>query len=745
MERPDTYILVYYRIIMYIANNCFILMWGSVMKIINEKNTIKHSFYNYYALSFILVFIISNVLCYILANKFFYNRLLNNATSKTDIIKGDINATVDSTVKSYLRSFDDSIIYSFDKFYNEGNDLNTAIKKVTNVAMLNNSIDFLLLDNDGKELYSKKANYEAILKDVKFNDINSFEEKFFEINMDGEAYIYHMDESKPWNKKILSGIKKKDFKNYVLNEYLKLRIAGYTTYEEYTYVIDLEGNLIIHPFKTNDNIYNLKDVKGNYVIKEMIEKRQGTIKYKLDVNYGEESDVRIAQYSYVNDLEWIVVTSISEEEAINKNIRGILAGLLIVLLIGYIFVIVINLFIIDEVTEKIISLDKEITDYLVNKHVIKLNYKNKNEVYKLKESFDGLMKKTKEYSNSLVQKNSELENEINNRENIIRESLAELKDKNQKEENIRDMSNMLQNCHSEIEMCEVLEYTLPNIFDNTSGQFYIKNKYKSFFSIVNWGLVKGLNDMVSEDCWALKTNYTYFRSGKYKPMCNHYKSKVESYICFPIFYEGEIIGVLNVVSDKELFLGKDKGEFRRLCTMVGETIAINLSNIRIKEQLRKISIMDALTGTLNRRYLEDIIMKDKIEKDTAVIMLDIDNFKKINDKYGHVIGDRVLLKLAEIVKNTLREEDIFLRYGGEEFLLIIKNIDKNKAITFGEYVREQIEEKLSIEEYGVKCTASLGLSYNSKRGASIGDNIKEADEYLYKAKENGKNKLVYSI
>ncbi len=163
----------------------------------------------------------------------------------------------------------------------------------------------------------------------------------------------------------------------------------------------------------------------------------------------------------------------------------------------------------------------------------------------------------------------------------------------------------------------------------------------------------------------------------------------------------------------------------------------------LEEKLKKLAITDSLTGLFNRRHAFDILKKEKSKADRGVnrfciLLIDIDNFKRINDTYGHDVGDEVLIRIAKIFRNKLRNYDVVARWGGEEFLIILPNIDSEGARISAERIRKSIEE---LDVNGVKTTISIGVTcYNP--GESLNEIIKRADEALYEAKKLGKNKVV---
>ena len=167
------------------------------------------------------------------------------------------------------------------------------------------------------------------------------------------------------------------------------------------------------------------------------------------------------------------------------------------------------------------------------------------------------------------------------------------------------------------------------------------------------------------------------------------------------------------------------------------------------EALAALAITDPLTSLYNRRYFSEISAElfelEKREKEPlSVMMLDIDKFKHINDTYGHQAGDRVIEKLASIMKSMKRESDIACRYGGEEFILLLPKTSKDGAFKLAQRIRKRVEEcSLLIEEDGVLIhfTVSIGVSeVDFSHDESIESAIKRADDAMYQAKHEGRNR-----
>ncbi len=178
---------------------------------------------------------------------------------------------------------------------------------------------------------------------------------------------------------------------------------------------------------------------------------------------------------------------------------------------------------------------------------------------------------------------------------------------------------------------------------------------------------------------------------------------------------------------------------------------------RLEEELRssnqvleKLSVTDGLTGLYNHRHLKTVLTDEfqrarRYRNPISFIMVDIDDFKVVNDTYGHQAGDQVLALLAELLRENLREVDIPARYGGEEFSVILPQTDATSAIYVAERIRSAVEQSFRFREidHGISLTVSLGLSSFPDPGIKTDEDlIRFADKALYKAKQVGKNRVV---
>jgi diguanylate cyclase (GGDEF)-like protein len=176
-----------------------------------------------------------------------------------------------------------------------------------------------------------------------------------------------------------------------------------------------------------------------------------------------------------------------------------------------------------------------------------------------------------------------------------------------------------------------------------------------------------------------------------------------------------------------------------------EKFALELKNTN--EQLREMTFRDGLTGLYNHRYFQDLMGKElsrsrRYKKSFSLMMLDLDHFKKINDEYGHPVGDLVLKQVCKSIKDTIRDCDIAARYGGEEFAIVLPETELGGAIIVAERLRKAIEQ-LQIDTNGCRIgvTASVGLTSYHPSTKKIGKSeiLSEADIALYNSKNKGRN------
>ena len=210
----------------------------------------------------------------------------------------------------------------------------------------------------------------------------------------------------------------------------------------------------------------------------------------------------------------------------------------------------------------------------------------------------------------------------------------------------------------------------------------------------------------------------------------------------PLIQRGEVIGVLSVQSAQPD--AYDPVQIRLVETIAQQT-SIAIDNAKLFEKMQKMAITDSLTGIYNRRYFY-MILRNEIERakryqsPLSLVMMDIDHFKKVNDKFGHLAGDEVLQSVSEITKKLLRQIDKMFRFGGEEFMIILPETNQEGALKVANRIRSTIADTtIKTQKGDVRITTSIGVSEYGEEYPTKNEFIESADKILYDAKETGRN------
>jgi len=172
----------------------------------------------------------------------------------------------------------------------------------------------------------------------------------------------------------------------------------------------------------------------------------------------------------------------------------------------------------------------------------------------------------------------------------------------------------------------------------------------------------------------------------------------------------------------------------------------DITNLFLKHsQFKKKAFTDELTGIHNRAMLNHIlpayIKSVPLDSGLAIIMIDLDHFKNINDKYGHQVGDKILIQLSSVLKQESRETDLLVRWGGEEFLMIVPFIDTNGIIEIAQSIKQRVNNSAFTQSISVTC--SYGIAFKDETD-TIESWLQKADTELYRAKANGRNRIEIS-
>jgi diguanylate cyclase (GGDEF)-like protein len=179
-------------------------------------------------------------------------------------------------------------------------------------------------------------------------------------------------------------------------------------------------------------------------------------------------------------------------------------------------------------------------------------------------------------------------------------------------------------------------------------------------------------------------------------------------------------------------------------------LAFSTINARLNQQLRARALSDELTGCLSRRGLRELggrmlAMQEHHTSQVAVLMLDLDHFKAINDRYGHAIGDEVLRHVTHVVRDRLREDALLARYGGEEFSILLPVKHAQEAYGVAERLRKAVESTPCESKMGpIRSTVSIGVSFHCPT-STLEEDLSKADGRLYAAKQSGRNRVEVAV
>lgn len=311
--------------------------------------------------------------------------------------------------------------------------------------------------------------------------------------------------------------------------------------------------------------------------------------------------------------------------------------------------------------------------------------------------------------------------------------------------NVLFISNYVNSNLSSKNIIPIINDMIIGIIGVTQSTVYLKEEESFVISATN-GTKESIK--LTDECIKYIDQHKTFTLNSKIPITKNEENKIyiHSRMGVPIKVGEECIGYIVVDHTHFNFLN----EFHELfLNTIANQIAIALENAILYKKIEKAAKTDSLLGIYHRRTFYEIInervTEDNIKK-YAIVMIDLDDFKKINDTLGHLFGDKVLIETTKLIREKLGPKDIIARYGGEELILYIDcNCPVNEVFNKIDSIRDAISRNC-IQEGNIRksITASFGLGFYPYDGDTIEAVIKTADQYLYKAKDAGKNKVVSS-
>jgi diguanylate cyclase (GGDEF)-like protein len=312
-----------------------------------------------------------------------------------------------------------------------------------------------------------------------------------------------------------------------------------------------------------------------------------------------------------------------------------------------------------------------------------------------------------------------------------------------------EMTSLLQACADTDESLDVICQYAERLLRVDSGGLYLFRESRNQVELtVHWG-AESKSEVVfdSDHCWALRRGELHMLDGEDHTLaCRHLHDWADiSALCVPIVAQGNVLGVLHVERHHGgLITAAEVSLANNLATQ----IALAMASVKLRDTLRNLSVRDPLTGLFNRRYMEESLQREiataqRKNRTLAVVILDLDYFKKFNDTFGHEAGDFLLREVGSLLSRKSRIGDIACRFGGEEFVLIYPEAEPDIAIQLAEQLRVAIQG-LHLQQFGRslgQVSASFGLAFFPHHGNTADQLLRAADKALYEAKAAGRNRV----
>jgi len=304
---------------------------------------------------------------------------------------------------------------------------------------------------------------------------------------------------------------------------------------------------------------------------------------------------------------------------------------------------------------------------------------------------------------------------------------------------------------SKNDVYERIVYILLNKYNIENFALYEVDNVKSTRHLIHITSGKSiclpLADKNCLDCRAHRTKSDVV-STEFNNLCKNSSSDELEYICIPFSIIQDSSLVISITTKSVDELNRINAQIPSIKNYLEAAKPVIESRI-LMDKLRDTSLRDGMTGLYNRRFLEEFIdqvmsQAQREDETYSVMMLDVDYFKMVNDTYGHDVGDKVIVEIGKLLKDSIRESDLAIRYGGEEFVVMLHNADDEGTMKVAKKIHEEFARL--IFEVGIgetmQKTMSIGIAKFPIDGDSIWKCIKFADTALYKAKTTGRNKIV---
>ena len=335
-------------------------------------------------------------------------------------------------------------------------------------------------------------------------------------------------------------------------------------------------------------------------------------------------------------------------------------------------------------------------------------------------------------------------------------SVAALEDQALESKLLTDARDELQLCIRPDQIYTCAARSIPQLIAGSSGSLgIIDNSRHLVETVASWGedpKAPVIPEIFSpSSCCGLRSgSLRWRRTGLSEIHCTHFTRNAlpDSYLCIPMVAYGESLGILFVqVPNEEVtqLVEKRLDALRQLIQLISMAIA----SMQVRLKLENQSIRDPLTGLFNRHFMQITLQKElarsKRKHNTlGVLMLDVDHFKTFNDRFGHTTGDSVLQSVAAVLQSNVRNDDFVCRFGGEEFIIILPEMDDESILERAENIRRLVAD-IETSDNRLACpgiTISIGIALSCGDILDPADIIQKADHALYQAKNQGRNRVI---
>lgn len=312
---------------------------------------------------------------------------------------------------------------------------------------------------------------------------------------------------------------------------------------------------------------------------------------------------------------------------------------------------------------------------------------------------------------------------------------------------LNELGDQLHACDTRSELVQVLQRSCQGLFATSGGALFAMADGHLSLLEFGWGDCAGLEaSFLPEQCLALGEGKPFPANFAQQGdvVCIHRPSLLPA-LCVPLHSRGVLVGSLLLQRQEPFWTGDDVSDrqLEQLLRALAEHTALALDNLALRERLREQSFTDPLTGLFNRRYLFEQVEREMARwerggQNFAVMLLDIDHFKRFNDRYGHAVGDEVLTRVGGLLREHTRRSDLACRIGGEEFVVLMAGVEQEQALRRAEAIREAIKV-LELKGIAETISISAGVAIYPEHGVDLQGLLRSSDQALYASKHNGRD------